>query len=174
MRRSGVGAIRAPTRRASPVVTAGSLNNVRGDTTSGRRWAPVGKVNLVTSPYGLTDADRADLAARLMTWFGGDEYRQAFLVSHLAPVVDRIKSEAYAAGIAVAEARVVEMARKAEQAERRAEGVESEWERVSESVQGSGDDAWSVAVFRERACDHQWVDRPESDTMVCDLCGEER
>lgn len=22
--------------------------------------------------------------------------------------------------------------------------------------------------------DHEWLDRPESDTMVCDLCGEER
>lgn len=127
---------------------------------------------------GLTDQDRADLAdlaARLVTWFGDDEYRQAFLVSHLAPLVDRIKGDAYAAGFAAAEDRVVEMARRSEIAERRAEDVEAAWERVSESMQGLGNDvAWLVAVFRERGCDHQWIDRPESDTMVCDLCGEER
>ena len=23
-------------------------------------------------------------------------------------------------------------------------------------------------------CDHQWIDRPESDTVCCDLCGIER
>lgn len=23
-------------------------------------------------------------------------------------------------------------------------------------------------------CAHQWVDRPESDTRVCDLCGDEQ
>lgn len=187
----------------------------------------------MATDFGLTDEDRADLHARLVSWFGDD--RQAFLVSHLAPVVDRIKSEAYAAG-------ALEMARKAEQAERRAEDTEvaferlrsaadkvghqavcpvivcdcwmrdlaplldggddsarcpdcaaewgrpmregcrrpwhhadeRKWEQVAETTQGSGDDAWVVAVFEERGCGHQWIDRPESDTAVCDLCGEER
>lgn len=161
-----------------------------------------------------------------MTWFGGDEYRQAFLVSHLAPVVDRIKADAYAAGAAAAETRAVEMARKANQAERRAEEAEfhveqlrderdsaerlidsragsgcihgdcvllptrpptyrcgecgatfnhrPEWVKVTESEQGAGDDTWQVAVYQERGCEHQWLDRPESDTRVCELCGEER
>lgn len=125
--------------------------------------------------YGLTDSDRADLHARLTSWFGDD--RQAFLVSHLAPVVDRIKADAHAAGAADA----LEMARKANLAERRAEDAEAEveglrerWEHVAEGVQGSGGDAWSVSVFIERDCAHEWLDRPESDTAVCELCGAER
>lgn len=215
--------------------------------------------------YGLTDKDRADLHARLESWFGDD--RQAFLVSHLAPVVDRIKAEACAQAVAdyraaffralerceelktsVAERQrnALEMARKAEQAERRAEGAEADlerlkaaadlvghqaaclvdpcdcwmsdlaplldyerpqWAKVAEVEQGDGADAWTVAVFKEQPrehgsacacwppydsclhpahppcacdgcigaeCDHQWIDRPESDTVVCDLCGAEQ
>lgn len=194
--------------------------------------------------YGLTDRDRADLHARLESWFGDD--RQAFLVSHLAPVVDRIKSEACAQAASGARSDALEMARKAEQAERRAEGAEAElerlkaaadlvghqaaclvdpcdcwmsdlaplldyerpqWAKVAEVEQGKGGDTWTVAVFKEQPrehvsdcacwppfdscshpahppcacdgcigaeCDHQWIDRPESDTVVCDLCGAER
>lgn len=191
--------------------------------------------------YGLTDKDRADLHARLESWFGDD--RQAFLVSHLAPVVDRIKSEACAQAASGAQWDALEMARKAEQAERRAEGAEAElerlkaaadlvghqaaclvdpcdcwmsdlaplldyerpqWAKVAEVEQGEGADTWTVAVFKEQPrehgsdcacwppydscshppcacdgcigaeCDHQWIDRPESDTVVCDLCGAER
>lgn len=48
------------------------------------------------------------------------------------------------------------------------------WEQVAETTQGSGDDAWTVSVFQERGCDHEWLDRPESDTRVCELCAEER
>lgn len=47
------------------------------------------------------------------------------------------------------------------------------WDLVAETVQGSGADAWAVSVFQERGCDHQWLDRPESDTRVCDICGAE-
>lgn len=162
----------------------------------------------MTNPPDLSDVDRADIHARLASWFGDD--RQAFLVSHLAPVLDRIKSEA----VAEFQRNALEMARKAERAERRAEDAEAElerlkaaadkvghqavcsdepcdcWvrdlaplldgteaqpERVVESEQGVDDDVWSVAVYRERdSCDHEWLDRPESDTASCDLCGEER
>ena len=51
--------------------------------------------------------------------------------------------------------------------------VAAGWEQVAETTQGSGDDAWTVAVFQERGCDHQWLDRPESDTSACDICGAE-
>lgn len=198
----------------------------------------------VMTDYGLTDKDRADLHARLVSWFGDD--RQAFLVSHLAPVVDRIKSEACAQAAAEAQWNALEMARKADQAERRAEGTEAElerlkaaadlvghqaaclvdpcdcwmsdlaplldyertqWAKVAEVEQGEGADTWTVAAFKEQPrehasdcacwppydscshpahppcacdgcigaqCDHQWIDRPESDTVLCDLCGAER
>lgn len=196
------------------------------------------KGRMMTIDFGLTELDRADLHARLVSWFGDEG--QAFLVSHLAPVVDRIKSEACARAVAEFQWNALEMARKADQAERRAEDAEAElerlkaaadlvgheaaclvdpcdcwmydlaplldggdesarcpdcaaewgrpmregcrrpwhhadeWEQVAETVQGSGEDAWVVAVFEERGCNHQWIDRPESDTTVCDLCGEER
>lgn len=140
----------------------------------------------------------------------------------------------------------LEMARKADQAERRAEGTEAElerlkaaadlvghqaaclvdpcdcwmsdlaplldyertqWAKVAEVEQGEGADTWTVAAFKEQPrehasdcacwppydscshpahppcacdgcigaqCDHQWIDRPESDTVLCDLCGAER
>lgn len=250
----------------------------------------------MTTPPGLTDADRADLHERLASWFGGDA-RQAFLVSHLAPLVDRIKADGYIAGLAAGievrasefQQAALEMARKADQAERRAEEAEfhveqlrdardsaerrierpergaecgcihvdcvllptrpstyrcgecgatfdhrPEWVKVAEGQQGAGDDTWKVAVYQETAqarcewcgqagghengcrlglgpgergahrtdcncappyadcrhpsCDctecvydcpgacgdHQWLDRPESDTRVCEMCGAER
>lgn len=201
----------------------------------------------MTTPPGLTDADRADLHERLASWFGDD--RQAFLVSHLAPVIDRIKVDGYIAGVAAGvevrasefQETTLEMARKADAAERRAEDTEAafeqlrsaadkvghqavcpvdpcgcwvrdlaplldggsdggvcpdcagewgkpmregckrpwhhadewQWEQVAETTQGSGDDAWAVSVFQERGCDHQWLDRPESDTRECLICGTE-
>lgn len=206
----------------------------------------------MTTPPGLTDADRADLHERLVSWFGDD--RQAFLVSHLAPVFDRIKADGYIAGLAAGvevrasefQEAALEMARKADAAERRAEDTEAafeqlrsaadkvghqaacpvnpcdcwmrdlaplldyerpQWAKVAEVEQGKGGDTWTVAVFKEQPrehvsdcacwppfdscshpahppcacdgcigaeCDHQWIDRPESDTVVCDLCGAER
>lgn len=174
----------------------------------------------MTENFGLTDADRADIHARLVSWFGDE--RQSFLVSHLAPVIDRIKADAYIAGLAAGvevraeefQATALEMARKADQAERRAEdaeaaferlqsaagkvghqavcpvepcgcwmrdlaplldGTEAQWERVAEREQGVGDDVWTVAVYREReGCDHDWLLRPESDTHICQICGDER
>lgn len=71
----------------------------------------------MSGDYGLTGADKEALHARLVSWFGDD--RQAFLVSHLAPVVDRIKTEA-----------LLDMSRKAELAERRAEDAGAEVERL--------------------------------------------
>lgn len=53
----------------------------------------------------------------------------------------------------------LEMSRRVEQAERRALDAEAELERLKAPVP---------------ECDHVWIDRPESDTTVCDLCGEER
>lgn len=163
---------------------------------------------------GLTDEDRADLHARLVSWFGDD--RQAFLVSHLAPVVDRIKAEAYAAGLAASDVRVaefqwnaLEMARKADQAESRAEGAEAEVERLREvisevravfdlqcppmpSERYMDQGAWVAHSWWNKVlgnilrrvelmdelntsgtCSHDWLDRPESDTRECLLCGTE-
>lgn len=169
----------------------------------------------VTAEYGLTDADRADLHTRLVSWFGDD--RQAFLVSHLAPVVDRIKAEAAARAAAESQWNAVEMARKADQAERRAEGAEDAFERLRSAADKVGHQAvcpvtpcncWMrdlVAALEEREelradcacwppydscshpshppcvcdgcigakCDHQWLDRPESDTRECLICGTE-
>lgn len=175
----------------------------------------------MTTDHGLTDADRADIHARLTSWFGDD--RQSLLVSHLAPVIDRIKADGYIAGLAAGvevrasefQQAALEMARKADQAERRAEDVEAayerlraaadlvghqatclvdpcdcwmydlaplleyerpEWAKVAESKQGVGDDTWQVVVYEERSgakCDHQWLDRPESDTHECLICGAE-
>lgn len=48
------------------------------------------------------------------------------------------------------------------------------WVQVAEHEQGSGADVWSVGVFIEAACSHVWLDRPESDTAVCELCGAEQ
>lgn len=183
-----------------------------------------------------------------MSWFGDDD-RQAFLASHLAPLVDRIKADGYIAGLAAGvevraaefQEAALEMARKADAAERRAEDTEAafeqlrsaadkvghqaacpvnpcdcwmrelaplldggsdvgvcpdcagewgkptregckrpwhhadewQWEQVAETTQGSGDDTWTVSVFQERGCDHQWLDRPESDTRECVICGVE-
>lgn len=179
----------------------------------------------MTIDFGLTELDRADLHARLVSWFGDE--RQAFLVSHLAPVVDRIKSEACAQAAAEAQWNALEMSRRADIAERRAEEAEfhveqlrdararaeaelerlkaaadlvghqaaclvdpcdcwmyhlaplleyepPRWAKVAEGKQGPEGDAWQVTLFEEAACDHQWLDRPESDTVACDLCGAER
>jgi hypothetical protein len=30
------------------------------------------------------------------------------------------------------------------------------------------------ALFDIERCDHEWLDRPESDTRECLICGEER
>jgi hypothetical protein len=82
----------------------------------------------MSSDYGLTEADKEALHARLVSWFG--DGRQAFLVSHLAPVVDRIKAEACAQAAAECQWNALEMARKADLAERRAEDAEAEVERL--------------------------------------------
>ena len=69
--------------------------------------------------------------------------------------------------------RILEASTDAQRAEdARAEGP---WEKVTETVQGAGDDAWVVTVFQEGwVCAHVWLYRPESDTRVCEVCGEER
>lgn len=150
----------------------------------------------------LSADEREMLRGRLVEWFGDD--RQAFLVSHLASMVEHITV-----------ARTLEMSRKAEQAERRAEDAEAElerlkaaadlvghqaaclvdpcdcwmsdlaplleyerpqWVKVADSEQGPEGDTWQVALYEERPgpCDHQWLDRPESDTRECLVCGTER
>lgn len=205
----------------------------------------------MTDNNGLTEADRADIHSRLVAWFG--DARQAFLTSHLAPVVDRIKVDGYIAGLAAGvevrasefQQAALEMARKADQAERRAEDAEAayerlraaadlvghqaaclvdpcdcwmyhlaplleyerpEWVKVADDKRGIGGDAWQVTLYEEQhrpqasecacwppyescshpphppctcdgcigaACDHQWLDRPESDTRECLVCGTE-
>lgn len=137
----------------------------------------------MSGDYNLTEDDRADIHSRLASWFGDD--RQAFLVSHLAPVIDRIKSDACAQAVAEA----LEMSRKAEQSERRAEDTEAEIERLRAALVGHlaechcsppyADcphppcDCWVCTVLPLEDCSHEWIGRPESDTATCDLCGAE-
>lgn len=102
----------------------------------------------MTKNHGLTDADRAAIHARLAVWFGDD--RQTFLVSHLAPVVDRIKAEA----VSEFQWRALELARKADAAERRAEDAEAEIERFRDAVDKVG----HQAVCPVDPCDCWWVE----------------
>jgi hypothetical protein len=109
------------------------FTRLAGDAAYDRLHGPDGHIQSVTPgrippAYGLTDADRADLHARLVSWFGDD--RQAFLVSHLAPVIDRIKAEACAQATAEFQWNALEMARKADLATARAEAAEAEVERL--------------------------------------------
>lgn len=70
----------------------------------------------------LTAAERNLLAERLVSWFGDE--RQAFLVSQIAPAVERI----IAARVTEFQHNAVEMARKADiaEAERDATAIEAE------------------------------------------------
>lgn len=117
------------------------------------------------------------LHARLASWFGDE--RQAFLVADLVPVVTQIVSEF--------QYNAVEMARKAAIAEARAEGAESAIERARDVLDGwehdgPDDPAIHLLIRRVRealdclcdeACEHHWLDRPESDTRECLICGTE-
>lgn len=136
------------------------------------------------------------LHSRLASWFGDD--RQSFLVSDLFPVVAQIVSEL--------QHNAVEMARKADLAERRAEEAEYHVEQLRDARDAAERrierterliDSWerdapdhSNPVFigrlreclrsdpapvrlRNETCDHQWLDRPESDTRECLICGTE-
>lgn len=104
---------------------------------------------------GLTDAERADIHARLTEWFG--DGRQAFLASHLAPVIGRIKADAYIAGLAAGvevraeefQQTALEMARKADLAERRAEDTEAELEQL----RAAADKVGHQAVCPVEPCD---------------------
>jgi hypothetical protein len=133
------------------------------------------------------------LHSRLASWFGDD--RQSFLVADLVPVVTQIVAEyQYAA---------VEMARKADIAESRAEEAEYHAEQLRDArdsaerrierverlldgwVQDGPDDpaihllirrvreALDVGKHSGNECDHDWLDRPESDTRECLICGIE-
>jgi hypothetical protein len=126
------------------------------------------------------------LHSRLASWFGDD--RQSFLVADLVPVVAQIVAEyQYAA---------VEMARKADIAESRAEEAEYHAEQLRDArdsaerlldgwVQDGPDDpaihllirrvreALDVGKHSGNECDHDWLDRPESDTRECLICGIE-
>lgn len=161
-----------------------------------------------TARLRLTTEERSLLAKPLVSWFGDE--RQSFLVTQIAPTVERI----LAARVAEFQWNALEMARKADQAERRAEGAEAElerlkaaadlvghqaaclvdpcdcwmsdlaplleyerpqWVKVAESEQGPEGDTWQVALYDEQPgpCDHEWLDRPESDTRECLICGME-
>ncbi len=87
----------------------------------------------------LTAAERGLLADRFVSWFGDE--RQAFLVSQIAPVVERI----IATRVAELQSKALEMSRKAEQSERRAEGAEAEVERL----QARGDRHYAAFVGAE-------------------------
>lgn len=126
----------------------------------------------------------------------------AVLVSHLAPAVERIKAEA----AAEFQWNALEMARKADLAERRAEEAEFHVEQLRDARDSAERrierterliDSWerdapdhSNPVFigrlretlqrdpapvrlRGEECEHHWLDRPESDTRECLICGTE-
>jgi hypothetical protein len=136
------------------------------------------------------------LHSRLASWFGDD--RQSFLVADLVPVVTQIIAEYQHAAL--------EMARKADIAESRAEEAEYHVEQLRDARDSAERrleraerliDSWehdapdhSNPVFigrlreclrrapasvrlRGEGCDHDWLDRPESDTRECLLCGAE-
>lgn len=96
-----------------------------------------------TAP-GLTEADREHLRVRLASWFG--DGRQAFLVSHLAPAVERIKADACAQATGdmsalhqqVAECEwLLRMTMDArDRAERQAEALDAAFERVHKVLHG--------------------------------------
>lgn len=79
----------------------------------------------------LTAAERGLLADRFVSWFGDE--RQAFLVSHVAPTVDRI----IATRIRESQWNALEMARKADIAERRAEEAEFHVEQLRDTRDGA-------------------------------------
>lgn len=140
---------------------------------------------------GLTDADRADLAARLTSWFGDD--RQAFLVSHLAPVVDRIKADAYSAGLAAKNTELCDRIAALTPMVLDEYPLTGEWLNRHDVLAVL---AWHIpdcncpppyadcphppcdcATCVERGSDlcenHHWFWRPESDTRECLICGTE-
>lgn len=149
----------------------------------------------MTSLCGLTDANKADLHARLAAWFGGSP--ETPVGRHLAPVIDRIKSEACTLA-------ALEMARKAAIAEERAEGAEAELERLRSALtevrrvfdlqcppmpvekyvdRGAwmAHSWWNTVLggilrrfdCESDECNHDWLDRPESDARECLICGIE-
>ena len=78
-------------------------------------------------------AVRAALHSRLASWFGDD--RQAFLVSHLAPVVERIVADR----LAEAEFHIEQLAEARDRAEARNERVEDDlWEAAKEACDQLG------------------------------------
>jgi hypothetical protein len=148
------------------------------------------------------------LHSRLTSWFGDD--RQSFLVSDLVPVVAQIVAEF--------QHNALEMARKADIAERRAEEAEHHVEQLRDArdaveagnrgliatceAAGAKIQALEAAIAAGCAvadrhehmarvehlrrcpicnrrfthaqdCDHDWLDRPESDTRECLICGTE-
>jgi hypothetical protein len=139
------------------------------------------------------------LHARLASWFGDD--RQSFLVSDLVPVVTQIVSEfqynavemARKADIAEAErdtalaeverlrdAYGVELDRRlaAERANAAVLEVVEAYESCGPKRQCTRDvlDAVTEALvgrLTDDDCDHEWLDRPESDTRECLICGTE-
>lgn len=67
----------------------------------------------------------------------------------------------------------LEMARKADAAERRAEGAEAEVERLRGRVLNHLRAAVTGEDVATDECPHEWLDRPESDTRECLICGAE-
>lgn len=182
-------------------------------------------------------AEREALRSRLASWFGDD--RQAFLVSHLAPVVERIVADRLAEAefhveqlrdacdsaersLERIEARAVELATERDAALARiamAERLIDSWEhdapdhsnpvfigrlrerlrRDPAPVRLRGEERCVVcsrlaplhgglccfhkydeqplcihcASDEDPACEHEWLDRPESDTRECLICGTE-
>lgn len=149
-------------------------------------WRRDGHANGCRLGCGPDEPDALDslpvatlLHERLTSWFGDD--RQSFLVADLVPVVTQIVSEF--------QYNAMEMAQKADLAEGRAEGAEAAIERARDVLDGwehdgPDDPALHLLIRRVREtldgeptdddCEHHWLDRPESDTCECLICGVEK
>ncbi len=85
----------------------------------------------MSADYGLTEAHKDALRAQLASWSGDD--RQAFLVSHLALSRVLERCEELKTSVAEHQWNALEMARKADMAERRAEEAEFHVEQLRDA-----------------------------------------
>lgn len=128
-----------------------------------------------------------------MTCWRGECQRGCYYPDSCSEGELRARAEAAEARIAEFQWNALEMARKADIAEARAEGTEAELERLKSAADKVGHqaackvdpcDCWmrDLAPLLDDSSDpecpglcgeHHWLDRPESDTRECLICGAE-
>lgn len=134
------------------------------------------------------------LQSRLASWFGDD--RQSFLAADLVPVVAQIVSELQHSAVEMARKATIAEAERddalaaAERHYAAFVGAEAELARLKTAVPDDGSCSgcggkwvesmregcnrpWHHADQWDDECDHHWLDRPESDTRECLVCGAE-